>query len=343
MKLVGSTIGGLFVASAVLALASVISGFAHTGPASARAAVSTDNAYVQGDITPVSPRISGYIAEVAVDDHQAVHQGDLLFRIEDDEYVARRDQALAALQAREAALQSLATQIARQQAVIRRAIAAVAGAQADAHRTELDLTRIRNLSARGAESKQAEERAEAEQLKSGAALLEAQADLEASRRQLALFESQRPQFVADIHAAKSGLRLAGIDLANTRIRAPSNGQLAERQARVGQYVRPGTLLVALVGEKPWIIANFKETQIPQLRIGDDVEITVDAVLDTTFRGHVESFSPASGARFALLPPDNATGNFTRIVQRIPVRISFVDGQTQTALLKPGMSALVSTR
>jgi len=341
MKILRSTLGATLVMAAVFMIASNTSG-PGPGPLSRRDRVSTDNAYVQGDITPISPRISGYISEAAVHDHQVVREGDLLFRIEDDEYLARRDESLAALQAREAELQSLAIQVARQEALIRRADAAVSGAKADAHRTDLDLTRVRNLSSRGAESKQAEERAEAEQLKASASLLEAMADLDANRRQVALLQSQQQQAAANILAAKAALKLASIDLANTRIRAPSDGQLAERQAREGQYVRPGTLLVALVGSKPWVIANFKETQLSELRIGDDVEIQIDAVPDSKFHGYVEAIAPASGARFALLPPDNATGNFTRIVQRIPVKIRFAEGQPQIDILKPGMSALVST-
>ncbi|MET0531844.1 MAG: HlyD family secretion protein, partial [Microvirga sp.] len=163
----------------------------------------------------------------------------------------------------------------------------------------------------------------------------------AARRQMDVLESQRPQLHADIDAAAAALRLAEIELENTAIRSPSDGWVGERQARVGQYVRPGTLLLAIVPEDVWVVANFKETQIPDLHIGDSVSVAIDGIPGAGFRGRLESFSPASGAQFALLPPDNATGNFTRIVQRIPVKITLDPGQAGLENLRPGMSAVVA--
>ncbi len=155
-----------------------------------------------------------------------------------------------------------------------------------------------------------------------------------------MLESQRPQLQADIDAAAATLRLAQIDLDDTVVRAPADGRVGERQAKPGQYVRPGTLVMAIVPQDVWVVANFKETQIPDVHIGDEVTIAVDGVRGVRFAGRVESFSPASGAKFALLPPDNATGNFTRIVQRIPVKITLLPGQPSLDDLRPGMSAVV---
>jgi membrane fusion protein (multidrug efflux system) len=340
MKLLSAAVGGVLVAGAVFAIASTT--FQPEGSVPVRGSTSTDNAYVHADITPLSPRISGYIVEVGIRDHQAVRRGDVLFRIEGSDYVARRDQALAAVATRKAMLGTLAGQIARQHAVIQQADASLEAARAEAHRAELDLTRIRNLKQRGAESQESEEHAEADHLQGRARVAEAKANLEAAQRQLDVLESQRPQLQADIDTAGAALRLAEIDLQDTVVRAPSNGWVGERHARVGQYVRPGTLLVAVVGEEAWIVANFKETQIPRMQIGEPVSISVDGVPHRKFRGHIESLSPASGARFALLPPDNATGNFTRVVQRIPVKIVFNPGQQNLRDLRPGMSAEVTT-
>lgn len=340
MRLLGASVGGALVAGVVFAIASIAFDLERSPPTPG--STSTDNAYVHGDITPISPRISGYITQVSIGDHQAVRAGDVLFRIEDSDYLARVDQARAVVAGNKARLGILAGQIARQRALIEQAAATLLGAEAVAHRADLDVQRVRNLRPQGAASQESQEVAEADHLQAQARVAEAKANLEAARGQLNVLESQRPQLQAEIDTAAAALRLAEIDLENTVVRSPSNGWVGERQARVGQYVRPGTLLVAVVGQETWIIANFKETQIPRMRVGDSVAISVDGIPHVTFGGRVESLSPASGARFALLPPDNATGNFTRIVQRIPVKISFDSDQPGLDDLRLGMSADVKT-
>jgi len=306
-------------------------------------ATSTDNAYVQADVTPISPKISGYISEVTIRDNQAVKAGDLLFRIDDGEYRARVSQAQAGVTTRRAMLGDLASRIEQQRAVIDQARAALLGAQADAHRASLDLARFRELAARNFVSRARFDQAESEDLRNRAGVAQAKANVAAAQRQLDVLESQRPQLLAEIDTALAALTLAEIELENTLIRAPANGRVGEREARVGQYVRPGTLIVALVPQEFWVVANFKETQIAAMQIGDAVTIQVDGVRGAVFSGRVDSLSPASGARFALLPPDNATGNFTRIVQRIPVKITFDAGQPGLDRLRPGMSAVVVLR
>jgi membrane fusion protein (multidrug efflux system) len=237
-------------------------------------------------------------------------------------------------------LGNLASRLEQQRAVIEQAMAALRGAEAEAHRAALDLARFRELTARNFVSRARLDQAEAEHLRNRASVAQAQANVAAARSQMNVLQSQHPQLQADIDAALAALRLAEIELENTAVRAPADGRVGEREARVGQYVRPGTLLVALVAQEFWVVANFKETQIAAMQVGDAVKVLVDGISRTAFRGRVESLSPASGAQFALLPPDNATGNFTRIVQRIPVKVTFDAGQRGLDQLRAGMSAQV---
>jgi membrane fusion protein, multidrug efflux system len=302
---------------------------------------STDNAYVQGDVTPIAPKVSGYIAEVAIRDHQFVKAGDVLVRIEDSDYRARVNEAQAGVATRRAMLVNLRNRIDQQGAVIDQATAALRGVQAEAHRTELDLGRFRELAAREFISRARLDQAESEHLRNLANIAQAEANVAAARAQLHVLNSQRPQILAEIDGAVAVLTLAEIEHAHTVVRAPSDGQVGERQARVGQYVRPGPLLVAIVPHEFWVVANFKETQVAAMRNGDLVKIHVDAIGDSVFTGRIDSLSPATGAQFALLAPDNATGNFTRIVQRIPVKITFDPGQQGYDRLRPGMSAAVA--
>jgi membrane fusion protein (multidrug efflux system) len=302
---------------------------------------STDNAYVRGDVTPISPRVSGYITEVEVRDNQAVKAGDVLYRIDSRDYRARVSQAAAGVATQRALLANLTSRIHLQRAVIEQAFAALQGAEADAHRAARNFERTQQLNKGGWASQSIIDQTEADHLRTRAKIAEAQANLAAARQQMHVLETQHPQLEADIAAAAAALTLAEIELASTVVRSPADGWVGERQARVGQYVRAGTLLLALVPRNFWVVANFKETQIPALRIGDSVAISIDAIPGREFRGRLESLSPASGAQFALLPPDNATGNFTRIVQRIPVKIAFDAGQPDLDRLRPGMSAVVA--
>jgi membrane fusion protein, multidrug efflux system len=339
MKLFSASLGGLLVSAAVFG-----GTLAALEPAQwavpIRTTTSTNNAYVRGDVTPLSPRISGYVTEVLIEDNQAVQAGDILFRIDDRDYRARVDQAAAGVATRRALVANLTSRIELQRAVIEQAAAALQGAEADADRAGRDFARIAELTDHGWASQQRNDQVKADHLRARAKIGEAQASLAATKRQMDVLESQRPQLLADVAAANAALELAQIELDSTAVRAPADGWVGERQARVGQYVRPGTLLVAVVPQHFWVVANFKETQIPSLNSGDRVSITVDGVPHARFTGRLESFSPASGAQFALLPPDNATGNFTRITQRIPVKITLDEGQPGFDRLRPGMSATV---
>ncbi|MBR0665434.1 HlyD family secretion protein [Roseomonas hellenica] len=339
MKLYTAALGGMLVAGSVFAAASTAlnpGGILPFGQAT-----TTDNAFVRGEVTPISPKVAGYIAELGVRDNQAVQAGDILFRIDDADYRARVAQAAAALEGRRAAIDNLATRLELQRAAIEQAAAVLQGAEAEAYRAQRDFTRQRQLTRDGWASQSRGDQAESESLRAEARVAEARANLTGARRQLAVLDSQRPQLEADRDAAAAALRLAEIDLESTVVRAPVDGWVGERQVRLGQYVRPGTQLIAVVAREIWIVANFKETQLPGITPGAAATITVDGVPGIRFTGTVDSVSPASGAQFALLPPDNATGNFTRIAQRVPVRINLRGSEAELARLRPGLSAIVS--
>ncbi len=336
MKLTAAAISAVAIAGVVFFGAA----FALVGQ---QGSASTNNAYVRGDITPVSPRVAGQVVEVGVTDNQAVKAGDILLRVDDADYRARVAQAQATLQAKIAALGALDSRVSLQGAVIQQAGASLLGARAESTRTDSDLSRTTQLMKAGWVSAARTEQVTADRQKADAKVAEARANLAAADRQVGVIESQRPQLLADVEAARAALRLAQIDLDSTVIRAPVDGWVGERQARVGQYVRPGSLLIAVVSRDVWVVANFKETQVSRMAPGSTVSITTDSAPGQRFRGRVDSLSPASGAQFALLPPDNATGNFTRIVQRIPVRVTLEPGQPGLAALRPGMSANVSVK
>lgn len=300
----------------------------------------TDNAYVRGDVTPVGTKVPGLIEEVLVSDNQEVKAGDILFRIDDRDYRARVDQARAELAARRAEVASLDRSLVLQAASIRQAAAAVSGAGAEAEHARRELARIAELRREGWVTKARSDEATAAAGKAVASVSGAQAALAGSREEVALIESRRPQLIAAIAAAQAALRLAEIDLDSTVIRAPADGRVAERQVRKGQYARPGTQLIALVSRDVWVVANFKETELKGMRVGEPVSVVADALPGQRFAGRIQSLSPASGAQFALLPQDNASGNFTRIVQRIPIRITLQGGHPAQEELRPGMSVKV---
>lgn len=332
MNLSKSALGALLLAALIFAGAAYALAEAASGNG-------TDNAYLRGDVTPISPKVAGLVAEVLVSDNQQVRAGDILFRIDDRDYRAKAKQAQAVLSARKAALASLDSRLALQQTAIGQARAAAWSADAESDRSQREFARIDALRRVGWVTIGRRDEAVAASEQALASVAGAQAALAGARDQLGLTESQRPQLIAEVQAAEAELRLALIDLESTVVRAPTDGRVAERQARKGQYVRPGTQLIALVSRNMWVVANFKETELKGMQAGDPVSVTVDALPGRIFAGRVESLSPASGAQFALLPPDNATGNFTRIVQRIPIRIIFLPGEASTEL-RAGMSAKV---
>ena len=360
---------------------------------------STNDAYVQADLTPLSTKVAGLVATVAVSDYQPVRAGDLLVQLRDDDFLAQVQQALAAVRSAKDALvnnqrqkelqdahiaqadegiRSAEADIVAAQAGIAAGKSAVANAasgidatKADVERTRLERRRQEALFAAESATRQKVEQVVADEerfraqlasrqddLNSAAAQLasrqadlararahlgSAKAELEAQKRQRAVLDSQELLLHADLDAKKAALALAQINLGYTRITAPESGVVSERRVRAGQLVSPGTQVISLVQHGVWVQANYKETQVRHMHPGDPATIQVDAFPGVLLKGRVDRVSPASGSQFALLPPDNATGNFTKIVQRVPVKIVLDSGQATVARLRPGLSVIAKVR
>lgn len=298
----------------------------------------TNNAYIQGDVTLVDAQISGYVKSVNFADFQRVKANDLLVELIDDEYRATAMRAEAELERSKSQLLNLDNEVALQQAAIDQA-----RAEADRSASSLDLAkrdydRFRALSSTGAVTGQEFDNAKTALDEAQAAYRANKAAVAYAQRQLEVLEGERAQRQASLTAAQADLETAKINLAYTRIIAPVDGQVSSRKIQVGTLVNPGTQVAALVHEaEPYIIANYKETQLSRMAEGQTVFVRVDAFSDAPLEGIVERISPASGSTFSLLPSDNATGNFTKVVQRIPVRIVLKKGQQLTTSLRVGMS------
>ena len=301
---------------------------------------STDDAYVEGDITPIAPKVAGYVVDLGVGDNQRVAAGDVLLRIDDRDYKARVDSARADLAARVAALGQIEQKIAVQEAVIAQSGAGIAAARAEVERARADHERTSRLVREAFVSRQRFDATRADAAKAEAGLAGSGAQAQVARRQLAVLVSERAVALAQRDQAQAALDLALVDLEATVIRAPADGVVGNRAAREGQYVRPGQTLMAVVPlDSVWVDANFKETQLGRIRPGQVARVRVDAFPGVTLEGRVDSFAPASGARFSLLPPENATGNFTKVVQRVPVRIRLPAGHPLAGALRPGLSVI----
>jgi membrane fusion protein (multidrug efflux system) len=303
---------------------------------------STDDAYVGGDVTVLAPRVSGFVTEMLVTDNQRVQAGDLLLRIDDRDYRAALARTEAAVAGQEATLLNLDATRHLQEAVIAQGGADLAAAEAEAARTRFDYTRYRQLSASQYASEQRFQQADADDKKARAAVEKARATLDAAQRRIAVIETQKRQAEAARAQAVAELDTARLNLCYTEIRAPIAGVVGNRSARTGSYATPGAGLIALVpAQGLWVDANFKESQLAEMRPGQLATVVADVRPGETFTGHVESLAPATGAQFSVLPPENATGNFTKIVQRVPVRIR-LDGEAgRLGRLRPGLSVTAS--
>jgi membrane fusion protein (multidrug efflux system) len=367
--------------------------------ASERVSQKTDDAYVRADLTPLSTKVAGLVATVAVSDYQPVKTGDLLVQLRDDDFRAQVQQAEAAVASGKDALvnnlrqkelqdariaqadegiRAAEADIAAAQAGIEAAKSAIANAhsaidatRADADRTGLERRRQEALIATESATRQKLEQVVADEQRFRAQLASrqdelnaamaqlasrqadlararahsgsAKAELEAQKRQRAVLDSQELLLGADLDAKKAALALTRINLDYTRITAPASGFVSERRVRPGQMVSPGTQVISLVQSDVWVQANYKETQVRHMRSGDPAGISLDAFPGVTLRGKVDQVAPASGSQFALLPPDNATGNFTKIVQRVPVKIVLDSGQPTIGRLRPGLSVIAIVR
>lgn len=302
---------------------------------------STENALVRGQVTIISPQLSGYVVEVPVQDFQQVRKGDLLMRIDDRIYRQKVEQAKAQLAAAKSALANTAQQRHTAEATIRQNQAALASANAQALRAAADSRRVEELAADGSLSARERDQTRAARAQSVAGGAQAQAALDIARSNLQAVAVGRGSLEAAVAGAEAALQLAEIDLSNTRVTAPRDGQLGQVGVRQGAYVNAGAQVTAIVPDQLWVIANLKETQMAGVAIGQPATLTVDALNNAKLRGHVERISPATGSEFSVLTPDNATGNYVKIAQRIPVRISLDPNQPLAARLRPGMSVVAS--
>ena len=300
----------------------------------------TEDAYVGGDITVISPKVSGYIVSAAVSDNQAVHAGDLLVKLDDRDYRAALDKAEAAVAAQQALLTNLDATRSLQQAVISQTKAGVIATTAETTRARDDEQRYQNLSAKSAVSLQSAQRADADYRQAQANGQKAQAVQLAAERELDVIASRRQQAIAALAQAVAERDIARLNLSYTELRAPIDGTIGNRRARNGAYAAAGSHMMSLVPARGlWVDANFKESQLARLRPGQAATIEADILPGHQFHGHVASVAPATGAQFSVLPPENATGNFTRIVQRVPVRIMLDDADSVLGTLRPGLSVI----
>jgi membrane fusion protein, multidrug efflux system len=309
---------------------------------SARFVVSTDDAYVQADSTIVASRVSGYVSAVLVEDDQPVSAGQVLARIDDREFRAALDQVRADAQAAQAEVGDLQAQLAQQDALIARARASETASEAALDLAGLNQVRYRKMASIGFGSQQQSQEADAQKRERGADLARDRAALTTVQQQVHVLRAKLAQAQALEDRSQAIVRRAALDLGYTTIIAPIDGVVAARTVRLGQYVQAGTQLTALVPlREVYVTANFKETQLTRVRPGEPVRLRVDTFPGARLHGCVDSLAPASGLEFSLLPPDNATGNFTKIVQRIPVKIALDSRQLPIGSLRPGMSVEAS--
>ena len=327
-------------ATALIALAAVIAVLAAWRlPPFARGA-STDNAYVRGRTTVIAPQVSGYVSEVLVRDYEVVRPGQILARIDDRPYRARVEQARANLAAALANLANSTQARASRSANLRGQLAGVVSAKAQLQRSRADMARAADLSSDGSISLRERDQTRAALAQAEAQLGQAAATADIGREDIKTVDVGRGGLQAQVDAARAQLDAALIDLDHTVIRAPEGGRLGEVGVRLGQYVTNGTQLMAVVPPDRWVIANFKEAQTAGVVPGQGVRFTVDALDGAAFTGHVLDLAPAAGSEFSVIKPDNGTGNFIKIPQRIGVRIAIDPGQRMADRLRPGMSAEV---
>ena len=301
----------------------------------------TDDAYLQADSISVAPKISGYVGEVLVADNQTVKRGDILVRIDARKYQAVSDEASATIAARIADLAKAEADLLQQDSTIAEARAQLQGAEADAKHAQIEVARYAPLARSGAEPQERLAQLNNELAQARSTVAAKQAALRSSQTRYGTLQAQLKQAQAQLGVAKASEAQRQLDVDDAVIRSPLDGRIADRGVRVGQYVQPGTRLLTVVPVNAiYLTANYKETQIGDMRAGQAVTVHVDALPGHELQGHIDSLAPGTGAQFALLPPSNATGNFTKIVQRVPVRIALDVTDDVRPALVPGLSATV---
>jgi membrane fusion protein (multidrug efflux system) len=309
-------------------------------PESANATQSTDDAYIQADFTLVSPQIAGKISQVLVDDNDVVKQGDVIATLDERDFVAAVNTAKAQVVSAQASIKSLQAKLLNQDAVIEQAQATVDANISTLKLAQFNLERYRNLAADGSGTVQARQEAEAQVSIQQANLRKNEAGLLAAKQNKMIQQADIDQAKAALQQAQSMLDVANLQLSYTQITAPIDGIVGKKSLRVGSYVNPGVSLLAVVPlDQVYVHANFRETQLANVKAGQAVNIEVDALPGKVFTGHVDSLAPASGVSYSAVAPHNATGNFTKIVQRLPVKIIIDAGQVDAAQLRVGMSVV----
>jgi membrane fusion protein (multidrug efflux system) len=301
---------------------------------------STDDAFLQSDLTPVAAKVPGYLTQIPVQDFERVHAGQLIAQVYDNDYRATVAQAEAQLASATAQAGALKAQSVLQTANVAAAKAVVASTGAALDQNGRDLARQKKLLETGSSSTEASEKLQTGRAQISAQLAQNRAQADAAQRQLGVIAAQQAQAEAAIAAAHAAVDLARINLGYTRIVAPQDGVIGQRQVKPGQYVGVGTQITSLTPlPNVWVIANYKETQLTHMAVGEKAEVRIDAYPGHVLKGHVIAFAPGSGAQFALLPPDNATGNFTKVVQRVAVKIVIDDAAGLVDRLRPGLSVV----
>jgi membrane fusion protein, multidrug efflux system len=301
----------------------------------------TDDAYAGGNVTAVSPHVGGFVAQILVGDNQHVQAGQLLIRLDDRDFRAALDRARAAADRQQAALAALDAKYALQQTMIGQAEADLAAKTAAAGFAGQDAVRYRDLATTNFGSRQNAERASAVDQEALSAARSAGAGLAAARQQLSVLSAEIAEARAAVAQAKADLDTARLNLGYTEIRSPIDGYVGNRAAQIGAYVTSGAYLLSLIpAQGLWVDANFKEDQLARMRPGQPVTVVADVLPGKVFHGRVESLSPGTGSIFSVIPPENATGNFTKIVQRVPVRVALEDGDARLGQLRPGLSVTV---
>jgi len=332
----------VLIAAGLLAALSIGGWYGHYWWTAGRYLVSTDDAYVGAKNTTLSAKVSGYVSYVMVEDNAPVQAGDVIAKIDDGDYVLAVDSARGKATTQQATIERIGKQVAAQQAAIDQAKAQLASSKAGATRADLELARQQALAGRDDASKQSLEAAQANKLQSDASVQGAQAAVEAAEANVDVLKAQQEEAARTLKELNTALAKAERDLSFTVIKAPMDGVIGNRAMQVGDYVQPGQRLASLVPlDAVYVDANFKETQLGKLKPGQPVKIAVDSLGGDKIDGTVVSVAPASGSVFSLLPPDNATGNFTKIVQRVPVRIQVPGELADRGVLRPGMSVVVN--
>ena len=303
---------------------------------------STDNASIEGHVTPIAPQVSGRVARLLIRDNQEVRQGDVLLEIDPRDYEARLAQARAGLAAARGRFEQANAQLSVEQAMEEQAKANVIAAEAEASRAQAELKRYQSVESRAVSRSQVDA-AEAQARSSAAQAEVAHAKALGTGAQVGLSRAGILTATADIQQSEAALRQAELNLSYTKITAPGDGRITRRSVEQGAFVQPGQALLALVPHEYWVVANFKETQLAHMRVGQPVQIKVDAYPDRKFSGKVESIQSGAGARFSMFPPENATGNFIKVVQRVPVKIVFDTAPDAQLTLGPGISVEPTVR